>query len=247
MVKQSLHSFLALFVSTVFICLHDNATPVASALSSPSKLGGYHFGSTAANTASSPRKVTAANLRQANRPKPYVPDGLTEEEYAKIKSEELMKQSKMNYGMWGPRFAKINGDPDSNWFNLPSLWTGGYDAARQKYWSNSDTNIENAEDGKKLRVACYLRRYALSYFMLLLSSQLLPIRSFAAKKALSAKWIAARVVLPLVALKPLSLVASFGEKRNLALLEKHGVVKLASIMSAAMLMLGLLLRRTALL
>lgn len=57
----------------------------------------------------------------------YVPFGLTEEEYEKIKKNESEEKKKMNYGSWGPRFAKSE-RPIGDWMALPSLWTGGYDS-----------------------------------------------------------------------------------------------------------------------
>lgn len=68
---------------------------LVAALASPSPLTGYHFG---ANTPATAKKVTAADLRR-DRPRSYVPDGLTEEQYRQIKEEELAKTQSMNFGM----------------------------------------------------------------------------------------------------------------------------------------------------
>eukprot|EP00320_Phaeocystis_rex_P022238 CAMPEP_0119069484 /NCGR_PEP_ID=MMETSP1178-20130426/19589_1 /TAXON_ID=33656 /ORGANISM="unid sp, Strain CCMP2000" /LENGTH=123 /DNA_ID=CAMNT_0007051253 /DNA_START=188 /DNA_END=559 /DNA_ORIENTATION=+ len=35
---------------------------------------------------------------------PYVPDGLSPEQYAALKAKEQKKASEKNYGAWGPRF-----------------------------------------------------------------------------------------------------------------------------------------------
>ena len=59
--------------------------------------------------------------------RPYVPDGLTENEYSKIKQKEIERLKKMNYGAWGPRF-KRTGVPDGDWMVMPSLWTNGFNA-----------------------------------------------------------------------------------------------------------------------
>lgn len=58
---------------------------------------------------------------------PYVPSGLTLEEYTKIKQKEQEELSKKNFGMWGPRFSPTNKPPDGDWMLMPSLWTGGFD------------------------------------------------------------------------------------------------------------------------
>lgn len=58
--------------------------------------------------------------------KGYVPSGLTREQYESIKRTEREKESKMNYGSWGPRFNKTEGPPIGDWMVLPSLWTKGF-------------------------------------------------------------------------------------------------------------------------
>jgi len=67
--------------------------------SSSSSLHAYHFGAGAVNT------EKPADIKQRKRYTSYVPDGLSEEEYTKIKLEEYRKQQKMQYGAWGPRFV----------------------------------------------------------------------------------------------------------------------------------------------
>mmetsp|Transcript_32705 Transcript_32705/g.79176 ORF Transcript_32705/g.79176 Transcript_32705/m.79176 type:complete len:199 (+) Transcript_32705:142-738(+) len=152
---------------------------VASALSAPSPLKEYHFGATAA-TAS--KRVTASDLRR-KQPTSYVPDGLTEEQYRQIKNDEIAQQQAMNFGAWGSRFSQTDGDPDGNWFNLPSLWTGGFSANDKSSLQNSGSDKKSADTRRGIAnsLAAYLRRYGLAYFMMLLSMQLLT-RSLSAKK-----------------------------------------------------------------
>ena len=192
----------------------------ASALSSPSPLHGFHFGATTATTST---KVTAADLRR-RQPKSYVPDGLTEEQYRKIKADELVKMQRMKFGAWGPRFKRVGGDPDSNWFILPSLWTGGYtpNAIDKPFQENYETNV-----GIENKFAVYLRRYVVAYLLLLLSTQLLT-KSLSAKQVFSSKWLAARVIVPFAFLKPLSALATvFAELLRVGWLKKDGTSKLA--------------------
>ena len=55
----------------------------------------------------------------------YVPDGLTAQEYGKIKQKEAQEQARMNYGAWGPRFA-TTGRPNDMLITPSELWTQGY-------------------------------------------------------------------------------------------------------------------------
>lgn len=163
-----------------------SALSSSSSASSPaSPLKGYHFGTsyTAATANSNAKKVTASDALRSGRQQSYVPDGLTLEQYTKIKNDELAKTKSMNLGAWGPRFQLVDGDPDSNWFNLPSLWTGGYNAnynngKPKRQPDNSGMKVFSTRVGGMARVlAIYLRRYALSYIMLLLSTHVLLNRS----------------------------------------------------------------------
>ena len=68
---------------------------------------------------------------------PYVPSGLSTEEYAKIKKKEADRLKKLNYGAWGPRFKRSD-VPDGDWMVMPSLWTNGFNA--QPRGSSLSTN-----------------------------------------------------------------------------------------------------------
>jgi hypothetical protein len=155
-----------------------------------------------------------------------------------IKAEELAQQQKMNFGMWGPRFKQIDGDPDSNWFNFPSLWTGGYNANKKVANSTVDGGVDPPSDaGKKLIV--YLRRYGPAYLMLLLSTQFLA-RSVLSKRVMWSKLPAVRMTLPIVVLKPISAVATFLGRRQIMWLSKSGTTKIACGLSTLMLLLAFL-------
>lgn len=54
----------------------------------------------------------------------YVPNGMSREDYTKLKQEEIDKEKMKNYGAWGPRF-KQTGVPDGDWMVMPNLWTAG--------------------------------------------------------------------------------------------------------------------------
>jgi hypothetical protein len=57
-------------------------------------------------------------------PLPYVPSGMTLEEYQALKQKETLEESKKNYGAWGPRFARSS-RPQGDWMVLSRLWTHG--------------------------------------------------------------------------------------------------------------------------
>jgi hypothetical protein len=65
-----------------------------------------------------------ASKKEELSPSPYVPDGLTVEEYQSIKKKEKDKVSKMNFGAWGPRFAPSS-QPQGDWMSMRRLWTQG--------------------------------------------------------------------------------------------------------------------------
>jgi len=223
----------AVIVLSALLCLMGNAV---SALSSPSPLNGYHFGAATATS----KKVTISNLRQ-NQPKAYVPDGLTEEQYRKIRNDELATTQGMNFGAWGPRFKQVDGDEDGNWFNLPSLWTGGF-VANKVQKSGSDENSLKTKMGIVANLfVSYLRRYGLAYLMLLLSTQLLA-RSLSVKEVVSYKWVAARIVMSFAALKPVNMLAAFAGRRKIGWLNKNGTTKLASAIAGVLTILSIVLR-----
>ena len=229
-------SSIALFLCALICCISH-----ASALSSPSRReNGYNnFGisTTAAAATTTPKKLKASDLYNQPRQqqKSYVPDGLTEEQYRKIKNDELAKQQSMNFGMWGPRFKQTDGDPEFwNWFSSPTLWTGGFASTNGKNNIGGSASNNNGNGDRRIAnlLVLYLRRYALAYLAMLLSTQmlvksLLPI----GKKVLPAKWVAVRILLPIVTLKPLNMLASFAERREIRWLQTNGTTKLATVLA----------------
>jgi hypothetical protein len=71
--------------------------------------------------------ASAAKQNKQNNdesPEPYVPSGMTLEEYQALKQKETLEESKKNYGAWGPRFARSS-RPQGDWMVLSRLWTHG--------------------------------------------------------------------------------------------------------------------------
>lgn len=60
-----------------------------------------------------------------NNQAPYVPSGMSPEEYQKIKRNEALKQQKMDYGAWGPRFKRSDA-PEGDWMVNTNLWIRGF-------------------------------------------------------------------------------------------------------------------------
>jgi hypothetical protein len=74
--------------------------------------------------------------------RPYVPDGLTPDEYNRIKKKEQEKLSKKDFGAFGPRFLKT-GIPEGDWFLMRNLWTTGFQSnpvVKSRANPLSDTN-----------------------------------------------------------------------------------------------------------
>ena len=80
----------------------------------------------APTTISQHRNGSGRHLLYSIPPKPYVPDGLTPDEYLQIKRREQEKQSKMDFASFGPRFRKDE-RPKGDWFLMRSLWTTGFE------------------------------------------------------------------------------------------------------------------------
>jgi len=218
------------FLFALIICLcHEEVL----ALSSPARVNnGYHFGasSTVAAVPNNKRKLKASDTVVPKRQTSYVPDGLTEEQYNKIKNEELAKTQSMNYGAWGPRFKQVSGDPEFwNWFSSPTLWTGGFNSNSANY-NNMTNGGENNSIAQLIRI--YMRRYALAYMMILLSTQVLAKSVLnPATKVWSTKYVLARILLPIVTFKPINMLSSLAERRSIPWLKTNGTNKWAAIVA----------------
>ncbi|KAL7471154.1 hypothetical protein ACHAXS_011456 [Conticribra weissflogii] len=215
-------------------------------------LSAYHFGvSDDTKAKKKPENFPYANLAS----KSYVPDGLTEEEYRKIKELDLAKLQGKNFGAWGPRFKLVDGDPQGNWFSISSLWTTGFRADQN---GGGRKNVDAEVVGKKslktsgrVNVGSFaeivlfmLRRYAVAYLVLLLSTNVLANTLISKKsKFVSGKWIAARLVLPLLIVRPIDTVASFAAKiENSSWFGRDGTTKLATVIGGMLAFVAIALR-----
>ncbi|KAL7511730.1 hypothetical protein ACHAXN_008690 [Cyclotella atomus] len=199
----------------------------------PSSLQSYHFGQT--DTKPQPKQY------KTKRPTSYIPTGLTEEQYAQIKLQDAAK-FQGDLGAWGPRWKKVSGDPQGNWFSMPSLWTGGY--SRQAVgdhelpqWIVGDE--KSVGRFRRLLIGCVLglRRYGLAYLMLFASASYVTML-----QKLSIKSVVLRAVVPLLVLKPIDEVAG-RLSMKMTLLREHGVAKLASFLAICVPLLSVALRR----
>jgi hypothetical protein len=192
-------------------------------------LHAYHFGQAAKKQSST--NNTGSSTTQ--KPTYYIPDGLTAEQYAKVKAADAAKFQNVDFGAWGPRWNKIGGDPQGNWFSMPGLWTGGYSreavGAVAPRWMGDLIISKDGEVARWRRVlfGCLMtmRRYGVAYMMLVLSASYVTLQ-----KQSTAKLIGARLVLPLLVIKPLDVVASRITPR-IGWLRKNGMTKLAAVLS----------------
>ena len=62
-----------------------------------------------------------------NSDAPYVPSGMSPEQYKKIKETEAARLQKMDFGAWGPRFKRTDA-PEGDWMVQTNLWVRGFQA-----------------------------------------------------------------------------------------------------------------------
>ena len=97
-----------------------------------------------------------------NKNAPYVPSGLSPDQYNQIKQEEAARLSKMDFGAWGPRFKRTQA-PDGDWMVQTSLWVRGF-----QYNGNNQqppTEQERARQTKQTRQLT-AAKVAMSSFLL---------------------------------------------------------------------------------
>lgn len=236
MMHLDMISFLFVFFSVQqqnIIQLVASFAPPQGDVAPLTSLRAYHFGQTAErsrNTNNSSNKSSIFNT-QTKKSTSYVPTGLTEEQYRAIKEADAAKFQNVDFGAWGPRWKKVDGDPQGNWFSMPGLWTGGYSkkalgGERSVAVGSSGDGEVDAEKWKRVLACCFLilRRYAMAYLMLFVSSSYLTLR-----KQWSTEWITARMLLPLLAIRSLHVVTNRIPER-MVWLKENGVTKLAAIL-----------------
>lgn len=209
-----------------------------------SSLHVYHFG------ADGSKDNGDGNSPYRGKVSQYVPDGLTLEEYNKIKQKEQKQQSKMNFGAWGPRFQTTNA-PGGNWFSVASLWTGGFNP-------NADASVNGSTNADgKIGVAMWLRRYGVSYCMLLFATQfafsrllsqralpatLVPIFARLSPPAAHILSYVVKFLFASIVLNPVITISSFAKRREFVLMKSFGVEKAALVVSALMVLASSIIR-----
>lgn len=78
----------------------------------------------------------------------YVPSGLTLEEYTKIKTKERERLEKMEFGIWGPKFDRMDGPliDGMTWMFTPKLWTGEVESPPKYDGGDEDDELERLGD-----------------------------------------------------------------------------------------------------
>jgi len=96
----------------------------------------------------------------------YVPLGLSPQEYAKIKADEKEAHEKMNFGMFGPRFAPVD-TPNGDWFLTPKLWTFGFQSRSDAPRAVNDDQEPELEPKRPLHRRALLlgRKYSVAFLM----------------------------------------------------------------------------------
>ncbi|CAB9528446.1 expressed unknown protein [Seminavis robusta] len=74
---------------------------------------------------------------------PYVPSGMSPEQYAQIKKTEAAKAASMDFGAWGPRF-KQTAAPGGDWMVNTNLWVKGFQQQRDVALLSQD-DVERQE------------------------------------------------------------------------------------------------------
>lgn len=100
---------------------------------------------------------------------PYVPAGISAEEYSKMKKDEADRLKKMNFGAWGPRFKRTD-TPDGDWMVLSSLWTKGYNPQLQGVATGKSSSTYDGSESPIVRAFGFLRNkfpaFLLSFILL---------------------------------------------------------------------------------
>jgi hypothetical protein len=91
---------------------------------------------------------------------PYVPSGLSDAEYQKLKKDEAAKLKSMKYGAWGPRF-KPSDAPGGDWMVVPRLWTNGFSVQE----SSGPSRGGNPDKNSMGRLAMFLRKNGPGFLM----------------------------------------------------------------------------------
>lgn len=89
---------------------------------------------------------------------PYIPSGLSAEEYSKIKKDDSDRVKTLNLGAWGPRFKRSD-VPDGDWMVIPSLWTRGFNAQPQGAATGRLPSTYEGSEGRIALAATFLRNW----------------------------------------------------------------------------------------
>jgi hypothetical protein len=87
---------------------------------------------------------------------PYVPGGLSAEEYSKLKKDEANQLKKMNFGAWGPRFKRTDA-PDGDWMVMTNLWTNGFNSQREGVATGKSSSTYGGSESPIVLAARFLR------------------------------------------------------------------------------------------
>ena len=126
---------------------------------------------------------------------PYVPSGLSSDEYEKIKQEEEAKLKKMNFGTWGPRFKQTD-RPDGDWMVMPRLWTSGFNSNDPSRMDPSGENVSRRRQNLLTRLGGILKENRAGFVMafILIHSLMAAVSMWKSKEAALQKFLLSTVV-----------------------------------------------------
>ena len=147
---------------TILLCIQANSTMAFSRSSSTTNMRRQRF-----NDLVMKSNIQAEDMSGLFPGKgPYVPAGLSQEEYAKLKKKESDEISKKNFGAWGPRFKQTD-TPDGDWMVMPSLWTNGINARARPAVVASDGGDAGMEGQGSMwrRIPIFIKRNGLGLLL----------------------------------------------------------------------------------
>lgn len=147
--------------------------------------------------------------------KGYVPLGLTEKKYAKIKKNEKARAAKLNLGMWGPRFKQI-GKPGDNWMAQPKLWTKGFVLNTLNSPPALPVEAGSSKSSKEMKDwSSFIQRHYMAFFVVYVVAQVLQVALTQLLAVSTGKVLSPRTLF--LPLSTRSLIGHFGDWRVLAL------------------------------
>lgn len=142
------------------------------------------------------------DMTSIQKPKQYVPDGLTLEEYQRIREKEENERLKMNFGAFGPRFAQSARPPQGDWMLMRRLWTDGSVDRPTQFSDDKGENKGSIVVAIKMIILNYSAAFALSSFLVASISGFVQLLYHTTNRSLK-KVLIAKAILSVLMITPL--------------------------------------------